>query len=293
MKKTLLAILTLSCFGANAAYIQADDPHVVAPFSVTCKAKDVVPPVNPGDINNPDGYYDLALNKTGDELKSALNTIISTGIIKLPYSSSSFDVWDALDITDEDPANTNNVILIYTGRSQAKGQKTGQGNLGKDNWNREHSYPKSNGGFNDRGAYGYTDIHHLRPSDETVNSTRGNLEYDYSDNPVTEAPENRYDSNSFEPRDAVKGDAARMMFYMATRYEGKDSKTPDLELVATVSNNGTALGNVCSLLEWNKRDPVDDFESNRNTKIQNIQGNRNPFVDNPQWADEIFAKDCK
>ncbi len=84
-----------------------------------------------------------------------------------------------------------------------------------------------------------------------------------------------------------------MMFYMATRYEGNDSKTPDLELVPTVSNNGNALGNVCSLLKWNQLDPVDDFESNRNTKIQKIQGNRNPFVDNPQWADEIFAKDCK
>ncbi|OLQ75576.1 ribonuclease [Photobacterium proteolyticum] len=293
MKKTLLALLALSCFSANAAYVQAHDPHVVAPFSVTCKAKEVVPPVDPGEINNPDGYYDLALNKSGDELKAALNTIISTGIKKLPYSSSSFDVWDALDITDEDPNNPDNVILIYTGRSQAKGQKTGQGSLGGDNWNREHSYPKSNGGFNNKSAYGYTDIHHLRPSDETVNSTRGNLEYDYSENPVAESPENRYDSDSFEPRDAVKGDVARMMFYMATRYEGKDSITPDLELVPSVLNNGTALGNVCSLLEWNKLDPVDEFESNRNTKIQQIQGNRNPFVDNPQWADEIFAKNCK
>ena len=32
---------------------------------------------------------------------SGMRPIIS-GIAKLPYSSSSFDVWDALDITDED-----------------------------------------------------------------------------------------------------------------------------------------------------------------------------------------------
>ncbi len=123
MKKTLLTVLTLSSFIVNAAPTRTHDPHVVAPFSVTCKTKEVAPPVNPGDINNPDGYYNLALNKTGDELKSTLNIIISTGIAKLPYSSSSFDVWDALDITDEDPNNSDNVILIYTGRSQAKGQK--------------------------------------------------------------------------------------------------------------------------------------------------------------------------
>ncbi|MGR6838341.1 endonuclease I family protein [Aliivibrio wodanis] len=200
---------------------------------------------------------------------------------------------NALDITDEDPNNPNNVILIYTGRSQEKGQKSGQGNLGQDNWNREHSYPKSNGGFNDKSAYGYTDIHHLRPSDESVNGARGNLEFDNGGTELSEAPGNKRDSDSFEPRDEVKGDVARMMFYMATRYEGQDPKTPDLELVPSVTDNGNALGNVCALLEWHKQDSVDTFEFNRNSKIQNIQGNRNPFVDNPQWVESIFNKDCK
>lgn len=293
MKRTLLTILIPCAFSANAAYEQAHDPHVVGGLpSMTCQMEVIDPPVPPGEIHNPNGYYDSALNIGGDELKAALNAIISTGITKLPYSSSSFDVWDALDITDEDPNNSNNVILMYSGRSQAKGQKTGQGSLGQDNWNREHTYPKSNGGFNDKGAYAYTDIHHLRPSDESVNSARGNLEFDEGGVELTEAPGNKKATNSFEPRDEVKGDVARMMFYMATRYEGNDPKTPDLELVASLTDNGTALGNVCTLLKWNQQDPVNQFEFDRNSKIQTIQGNRNPFVDNPQWVESIFAKDC-
>ncbi len=47
--------------------------------------------------------------------------------------------------------------------------------------------------------------------------------------PLTEAPENKTDSDSFEPRNAVKGDVARMMFYMDVRYEGGDeTSTPNL-----------------------------------------------------------------
>lgn len=295
MKIKLIALLAMASSGANAAYIQAHDPHIVAPFSLSCQAE-VTPPSE--DINNPDGYYNAAIGFTGDQLKAKLNTIISTGHKKLPYTDNSppeaMDVWKALMITDEDPLNPDNVILMYTGRSQSKLAKDNGSNDG-DLWNREHTYPKSNGGFNDKRAFGYTDIHHLRPTDKSINGERGNLEFDEGGRPTKESPEagNLVDSDSFEPRDEVKGDVARMMFYMATRYEGFDSKTPDLELVPSVTNNGNALGNVCALLEWNAFDPVDEFEYSRNGKIQKIQGNRNPFVDNPQWVEEIFRKDCK
>ncbi|HSA82371.1 MAG TPA: hypothetical protein VLE23_16255 [Geminicoccaceae bacterium] len=33
------------------------------------------------------------------------------------------EVWGALDFTDGDPANPNNVILLYTGRSHPKADK--------------------------------------------------------------------------------------------------------------------------------------------------------------------------
>lgn len=66
-----------------------------------------------------DTYYQDALGRTGAALKSSLHTIISDQT-KLSYTQ----VWDALKLTDQDPANSSNVILLYTGRSQAK---TGNG----------------------------------------------------------------------------------------------------------------------------------------------------------------------
>jgi endonuclease I len=41
------------------------------------------------------------------------------------------------------------------------------------------------------------------------------------------------------------------------------------------------------LKEWNARDPVSLKEKSRNNKIEEIQGNRNPFVDHPDWIDQI------
>ena len=82
-------------------------------------------------------------------------------------------VWNALKDTDQDPNNANNVIEIYSGRSIAKSDNGG----GVDQWNREHVWAKSHGDFGTANGPG-TDVHHLRPEDVTVNSTRGNLDFD-------------------------------------------------------------------------------------------------------------------
>ena len=97
---------------------------------------------------------------------------------------------------------------------------------------------------------------------------------------------------SFEPRDAVKGDVARMLFYMDTRYEGQDI-TPDLELVDRVTSVGEAkLGTLCRLIEWHKNDPVDEVEISRNNRIYEFQGNRNPFIDHPEWATLLYTAEA-
>ena len=75
--------------------------------------------------------------------------------------------------TDQDPNNSNNVILLYSGRSQSKTINGG----GVDDWNREHVWAKSHGDFGTATGPG-TDVHHLRPEDVTVNSTRGNKDFD-------------------------------------------------------------------------------------------------------------------
>ncbi|MER2048712.1 MAG: endonuclease [Solibacillus sp.] len=224
-------------------------------------------------------YYDAAIGKTGAALKSALHNIIDDHT-EISYSN----VWTALRETDEDPNNSNNVILLYTGRSQSK--FTNGGNV--NDWNREHVWAKSHGDFGTSMGAG-TDLHHLRPTDVSVNGTRSNLDFDNGGNEHSEASGNYYDSDSWEPRDSVKGDVARMLFYMAVRYEG-DSGELDLELNNKV-NNGTAPyhGKLSVLLQWHKQDPVDNFERTRNEIIYtDYQHNRNPFIDYPEWASAIW-----
>ena len=226
-----------------------------------------------------DTYYAGALGKSGQELKDALHQIISSQS-KLTYDQ----VWEALKNTDEDPNNSSNVILLYTGRSQSKSTNGGD----VDDWNREHVWAKSHGDFGTSTGPG-TDIHHLRPTDVSVNSTRGNKDFDNGGSQVGEAPGNYTDADSFEPRNAVKGDVARMILYMAVRYEGGDG-FPDLEPNDSV-NNGTAPyhGRLSVLKQWSTQDPPDAFEMRRNDVIYNTyQHNRNPFIDHPEWVESIW-----
>ena len=48
------------------------------------------------------------------------------------------------------------------------------------------------------------------------------------------------------------------------------------------------MGMLSTLLDWHLADPPDDFERCRNALIAELQGNRNPFVDHPQWVQDIF-----
>ncbi|MFJ5548032.1 endonuclease I family protein [Streptomyces sp. NPDC093225] len=225
-----------------------------------------------------DSYYAAAEGKTGTALKSALHGIIKTQS-KISYSA----VWDALKNTDQDPNNTNNVILVYSGRSQSKSTNGG----GVNDWNREHVWAQSHGDFGTSAGPG-TDLHHIRPEDVTVNSTRGNKDFDMGGSAVGEAPGSRTDSDSWEPRDAVKGDVARMIFYMAVRYEGEDGY-PNLEVNDSINGSVPLHGRLSVLKQWNELDPPDAFEQRRNQVIfDTYQHNRNPFIDHPEWVEAIW-----
>ncbi|RIW38485.1 ribonuclease [Bacillus salacetis] len=239
--------------------------------------EEVEDPPAPPEIKDP--YYEEASGKTGVELKKALHEIIDDHRM-LTYA----EVWTALRETDKDPDNPDNVILLYTGRSQSKLLNGG----GADDWNREHVWAKSHGGFGTSKGAG-TDLHHLRPTDTTVNSSRSNLDFDNGGSPHKEAKGNFYDNDSWEPRDEVKGDVARMLFYMAVRYEG-DSGELDLELNDRVENGSNPLhGKSSVLIDWHLKDPVDENERRRNEIIfEKYQGNRNPFIDHPEWAQMIW-----
>ncbi|MFH1852942.1 MAG: endonuclease [Candidatus Neomarinimicrobiota bacterium] len=244
----------------------------------------------------PGGYYDAASGKSGTELKAALHGIVKNHT-RYPYTGSGTDVWDLLKITDEDPENSANVILLYSGRSHPKSDNSGENlTYTGDRWNREHVWAKSHG-FPSESDTAYTDIHHLRPADESVNTDRNNREFDECTTAHTEAIGCYYDTEAWtwEPRDAVKGDVARMMFYMVVRYDpGKhsDDSEYDLELVDSTGNNAEnspLFGKLSTLLTWHNDDPVDNWERTRNDTIYHFQGNRNPFIDHPEYAVSIWG----
>ncbi len=241
----------------------------------------------------PPGYYDSATGLSGSALRAALHEIINDHTI-IPYSSTALDTSDALKVLDEDPANTNNVWLLYAQRTEPKstfGLTTG--------WNREHMWCNSYG--LDDVQPGFSDLHNLRAEDANVNSARGNKFYDISDpgspgyqNPAhAESPLCSTDSDSWEPPTNVRGDIARATFYMDVRYEGDRANEQNLILttnVVLISSATNLMGHLAVLLQWHQDDPVDAAEMARNDKVYSLyQNNRNPFVDHPEWVSSIFG----
>ena len=265
--------------GTLTAYFS--HPGLRSPTSMTVGTTTPTPGPTTSPTGGTDAYYVNALGKSGDSLKNALHTTISSGVTKLSYDA----VWNALKVTDQDPANASNVILLYSGGSRSKALNGGA----SGNWNREHVWAKSHGDFGTATGPG-TDLHHLRPEDVAVNSLRDNKDFDTGGSAAAGASGNFTDADSWEPRNAVKGDVARMIFYMAVRYEGDDS-WPDLEVDnATSGGSAPRLGRLSALLAWNALDPPDAFERNRNQVIYaSYQRNRNPFIDHPEWVSSIFG----
>jgi len=242
----------------------------------------------------PSGYYDSAAGLDDDALKSALNDIID-GHTEYPYTSTGTDVWDILKVSDRDPNNSSNVICVYTQYSIDAAQEYNSG----DGWSREHVWAKSHGDFGTETRAG-TDLHNLKPEDVSVNSTRNNKDFDNGGTSVTDSsPPAGYDgstdclstSTTWEPPDSVKGDVARIIFYMVTRYEGENGEV-DLEMV-NYADSAPALepyhGVQSTLYSWHVADPVDSFEENRNNVIHDYQNNRNPYIDHPEYADYIWG----
>jgi endonuclease I len=237
-------------------------------------------------------YYATTSNLTGSELKLALTDIIQSHR-QLTYT----ELWTVLTETDQDPNVADNIVLLYSGKSVAKNSNgSGTKSSDPDAWNREHVWSKSHG-FPDTDQMAYTDAHHIRPADASLNTLRSNYDFDEGGEAVQEAPENNYSvaNNTWQPRAEVRGDVARMMFYMDVRYEGQEEdNTPNLMLVDRIGNDSGEpyFGKLCTLYDWHMTDIVDEFELNRNNVIFEYQGNRNPFIDHPEWVDEIYGARC-
>lgn len=183
--------------------------------------------------------------------------------------------------TDCEGGDSSKLTTIYTSYSASYSQyNSGQG------WNREHVWPKSLGGFDTSG--GGSDLHHIRPSESTPNSTRSNRLYGNIDGGtavygnLSGALAGYYGGNNlYEPLDNVKGDVARICLYVYVRWGASYSGTGDITNV---------FESVDTLLEWCALDPVDTWEMERNDVVEEVQGNRNVFIDYPELAWQLFGR---
>jgi len=254
-------------------------------------------------------YYNVDLTLAGAALKDALAAkIIVTHTTTLEYTSGGPDVWDATKATDENVANTSEVILYYgweDGSDQDITNDISRSKSLQDNgsgtdfvWNREHVFPKSLANpILDTSIPGpATDAHHLRAADRGRNSARNNRKYGRGSGNSNYSSLDFYEgldgpnTAAWYPGDDWKGDAARMIMYMYMRYGAVCLPTA----VGVGSKEFTEDDMIDLFLQWNVEDPVSDIEVTRNEYHENTsnyaaQGNRNPFIDNPYLATRIWG----
>ncbi len=259
-----------------------------AVVTLTVKASSNTGGGNAGNFNIPSDlqsyYSDVDFTLTGSSLMDALATkTINKHATNISYSQ----VWDVLKKSDLSPSDNSKVLLIY-GYSDSdndpitdKTRDINKNGGNQGDWNREHVYAKSLGTpkFENSHTPG-SDPHHLRPSDVRMNSNRDNKKFASGSGNAGSV------SGGWYPGEEWKGDVARMMMYMYLRYGNQC--LPKNVAVGTANSSDDNMINL--LLEWNKEDPVSDFEKNRNEVIANEQGNRNPIIDNPYLATIIWGE---
>lgn len=247
-------------------------------------------------------YYEPCRGKVGEELKKALHDIIDDHT-SYSYSSSTSD---KLVRIDRNPLISGELYRMYEGFKRTSSVSS-----------KEHVWAKSQGEgstFEKREPM-YGDMHNLRPCDSGINSRRNHYHFNNLDgfsNVIDDKGNKIYRSNTlpfdgyYEPIDLSKGDAARVMFYMATRYEGDNSYEDDLEL-GTLDSYPSNLndfrddsygfhGDINAIYEWATSgiDPVSDHEVSRNNICDSeYQHNRNPFIDHPEFIIMIYDKNYK
>lgn len=113
----------------------------------------------------------------------------------------------------------------------------------------------------------YTDLHNLVPSTGEVNMDRSNFRFTTMNE--TDFVYGKCDmkidfkGKRVTPPKNVRGDIARTYLYMSDRY---DIRLSD--------------GQRKMFDAWNKQDPIDQWEIEKNKRIKSVQGNSNPYIEN-------------
>ena len=229
----------------------------------------------------------------GAEFKRAVSAIAARGHRPLSYR----ELWDVLKEADRHPSRPGHVIGLYSRAAIPASCTEGKAPAGcEQTWNREHVWPKSKA-FPRREQWAHTDAHHIAAELVRCNSLRGNFDLDVGGRLHPECASRRAAgaAATWEPSDAAKGQVARMLMYVAVRYEGDAvrDKTPNLELVRRSTRDGEPnLGSLCVLLQWHQTFPVTQQERDRHAAVVRFQGNRNPFIDRPELAQRIWGREC-
>lgn len=212
------------------------------------------------DWYNGDYYDDVNFSLVDNNLFLELRDLISSTHTKtISYGDLRYNTIAKADASLKD---SSKIVMLYSRKELSSTWDNGT------TWNREHVWPQSVGWWgkaSNSSKNAGSDLHHVRPETPSVNNDRGNKAFGTK-------------SGQYLPVDEAKGDVARILFYMLTRYSETDSKS------ITVVAESMDL-----LLKWNKLDPVDDLEKQRNNVGEEIQGNRNPFIDYPEFADKIWG----
>ena len=269
---------------------------------------------NTGIYSIYDGYYaDVPSWKNGEDLKQKLYDLSHKTYHPLNYTNPNYQTNIKADHARYD---FEFLDVIYSEDDCYKGE-TNKG------WQREHAFCASLmcGSLTANAVKRVgraTDFHNLLAADASANSSRGNKNYGNADtthpnytNRTTDQGRDGYsfDPVNFEPGDNDKGRVARAIFYMAMMYKEdevdevngitmKGLRIVEDPVTYVQGENGAfAIGNLSTLLEWNKKYPVDYLEMQHNISVYKdvseidgyAQGNRNPFVDFPTLVDYVYG----
>lgn len=229
-----------------------------------------------------DGYYDgIEYEMGGQQLFDILHEKINIVTAGNGTQNSSYgEVRYILEDSDINLDNPNFLWGIYDNANIPP--SWGDGKV----FEREHVWPNSRLGMkrvaNTNRNQG-SDPHNLRAIIGSTNSRRSNRYF------VEGSGVDGYiiGSDQYYPGDAHRGDVARILLYMAVRYDDILSlvETPG---GTTYELSGAQMGKLSILLQWHEDDPVDEFEIRRNDIIFDHQGNRNPFIDHPELFEKVY-----
>ncbi|WP_294217877.1 endonuclease [uncultured Chryseobacterium sp.] len=249
----------------------------------------------------PNGYYDGTTGLTGAALKTKLKEIITNGHVDHGYGG----LYTGYQTTDRDYfyENDGTVLDMYSENPNGPdpynftpgNNQCGNYNSESDCYNREHVVPQSL--FNSNAPM-VSDIHFIRPTDGYVNGKRSNYPYgkvgtasftSLNGSKLGNSVSAGYSGTVFEPIDAFKGDVARMIFYFVTRYESQLSGFNTGNMLGGSAYPGLQAWELNQLLAWSAMDPVSPAEIARNNASYTFQGNRNPYIDHPEYVNQVWG----